>query len=368
MYCQESVNQKLHHRRNAHWDGLDGSHLFGVSPSWRYSRFDADQLLTEYTKRNLSFDSDALNACLGVLKATRPLHWLGMPIITSRYSERFTLDLQWMQGEPSFNTSRSEQLPSVPRSGFPSWSWTNIRGEKTFPQHRTAEADHCSISTLSLDGQWMTVDEWMRSNPGDKVNPSSRLRVTGFFAKPKFVTGDWLKDVARIHPHELRTGGSQAWALWSLEDTQEQDILNGSNTRTWPPKGIALALRVYLDLQTDDEVNFLNDAIGLFIQLGNRCDFNTAGLSVTEDPRTYPVMLILKPHGDYYKRVGITSWTHEAYLVENGRPHSDQYRRAGMGNNPDDMNLGVGTFKSIIMPTNSPLKDYLHYKETLYIE
>ncbi|KAF2648268.1 HET-domain-containing protein [Lophiostoma macrostomum CBS 122681] len=358
MYCQESVKQILHHRRNAPWDGLDGAHLFGVFPSLHHSRFNTDQILTEYTKRNLSFDSDALNACLGILKAKRPMHWQAMPIIQSAYSKRFTLDLQWMHVSPDF---QPRLLPDISRSEFPTWSWTSIRGEKMFPLHRSADADHCSISAPTVNGQWMDVDEWVSKGADPTIlRPSLRLCVTGYVVKPRFVTGDWMRDVAQIHPHELFTGGPGFWALWSLGGSPGQGYPDGSKTFTRSLTDITLALRVIRDLRDQRTPDALDDAVGLFIQLGNRCETES-------NPRTYPVMLILKPHGDHYKRVGITNWGNEAYLVENGRPHSNLYGRAGMAHG-DGQDLGIGTFKTVIMPPSSPITMYLPPKDTLYME
>jgi hypothetical protein len=81
--------------------------------------------IEEYTRRDLSYDYDALNACLGVLNtwATQsslllhpvPFHLWGLPIGDS------DLHLDWIHPEPG--TRRAE---------FPSWSWVGWKGPVRF--------------------------------------------------------------------------------------------------------------------------------------------------------------------------------------------------------------------------------------------
>ncbi|KAF2434979.1 hypothetical protein EJ08DRAFT_722207 [Tothia fuscella] len=114
------------------WDGFPMS-AFPDKLSWEFSDF--RELVIPYTNRELSYDSDTLNAFKGVLKAFAsadpPVHsaW-GLPIrlanpsrswesasaMGTRLAETFALGLAW------------EMRDAKRRTEFPSWSWAGWKG------------------------------------------------------------------------------------------------------------------------------------------------------------------------------------------------------------------------------------------------
>ena len=328
MYCQESVDQKLVHRSEGRWDGLDGSHLFGPIPNRNREHFSADRILTEYTQRTLSFDTDALNACLGILKAAQISHWYGMPIEPCTSSDQLTMNLQWRNSTSGF-----------PRSEFPTWSWAGISGGKFFPETRSITADYCTIHVPTADNQWLTIDDWMQSGghwmrPGGDttiLKHSPRLRITAYVARPVFVDARWIsqrRGNEEFSDYEPILFGNEPWAVLSIKTdilsmklrkpAKEQDYqgflasqqLRLKNMLDQEVRHSRAVFRVHLDVNfknPKDASDFLYNTVVMLLQPGSE-----------GAPRTYPVMLVLKPFGNHYKRVGITDWNHTWWMQKLG--------------------------------------------------
>ncbi|KAK5659846.1 hypothetical protein OQA88_13309 [Cercophora sp. LCS_1] len=102
-------------------------------------------LVEGYTKRHLSFDSDAIRAFSGILKSVEstsgPAHW-GVP----EYS--FTRGITWSQSRHGSRYRRPQ---------FPSWSWAGWRGDGglkiRFGNVRTQDVD-----SLNIDWHFHNVD------------------------------------------------------------------------------------------------------------------------------------------------------------------------------------------------------------------
>lgn len=279
MYCQECVDQKLQHRSGTAWDGQDASHLFGVIPNRHREHLSVNQILEEYTRRNLSYSADALNACLGIMKAANIQHWAGMSVETGSASGTSTLNLQW-----------ANVAPSQRRAGFPTWSWTSVIGQKQFPEIKRLDVSLCSISTPAANDQWQSVDEWMRLNgdvEGQQTSSSRLLQITAPVAEtihfpPDFHTGTASRATKVYGDHlVIRT------------PFQRQQKIFGTDMSRYPE---GYMFKLHLDARTSSE-DRLTDAVAIFLQAGS------AGV-----PRTHPVLLILRPCGAYYERVGITDW------------------------------------------------------------
>jgi hypothetical protein len=92
-------------------------------------------LLFSYSKRELSFDSDALNAVSGILRAWSRnnigcSHLMGLPVVLPREGKRDATSLflslwdalTWYIGFGHLHAG-------IRREGFPTWSWLGIRGQ-----------------------------------------------------------------------------------------------------------------------------------------------------------------------------------------------------------------------------------------------
>ncbi|UPL03412.1 hypothetical protein LCI18_014346 [Fusarium solani-melongenae] len=118
-----------------------------MEPSWIYGSLamassrkggiDLFDLVAEYTRRNLTYQSDALNAMLGILQAyaTRkrsPNRFYGR--------RRFGASIDGGRDNPELALAGfigalcwTLRSPGVRRPGFPSWSWTGWHGAVDFP-------------------------------------------------------------------------------------------------------------------------------------------------------------------------------------------------------------------------------------------
>ena len=144
MYCQESVRRDIPNWQTGHGQGLAGAALSGMSPmstKERTGRVEIDDLLNEYNSRDLSYQSDALDACQGILRGLSVPHNWGLPIMPLSWWEEsrrpqapYTLNLYWQSDEPG--TRRNE---------FPSWSWVGWQGPKIFANYDHYYADAATI-------------------------------------------------------------------------------------------------------------------------------------------------------------------------------------------------------------------------------
>lgn len=270
MYCQECVEQQLQHRLDMTWDGQDASHLFGVIPNRNREDFSANHILEEYTGKTLSYPTDALNACLGILKAARIQHLGGLPIEVDNAPRRSTLNLQWANAEPS---SR--------RAGFATWSWTSVVGQKRFPEVRRIDDVFCKVLISATNDQWLSAYEWMHLGENiDMHHTDSLLRVAAPFVNTIHLPVGWLTSYRAQNNHGLHM---------VIQTPAQRD------PRLPSTKGYVF--RLHLDAEPDSD-DHLSDAVAVFVQAGSK-----------KVPRTYTVLLILKPYGDRFERVGITDWS-----------------------------------------------------------
>ena len=100
--------------------------------------------ITSYARKDLSFESDVLNAMRGVLNLARYYSWWGIPFVDDGQGDdwvdtrAFAAGLAWCtlyNGDADlYGRKKGEQVPSAAagpcpyrRSGFPSWSWTSCK-------------------------------------------------------------------------------------------------------------------------------------------------------------------------------------------------------------------------------------------------
>lgn len=92
-------------------------------------------LLFSYSKRELSFDSDALNAVSGILRAWSRNHpgrghVMGLPVVLPQESKRDATSLFLSLWDAlTWYIGLGHLHPGIRREGFPTWSWLGIRGQ-----------------------------------------------------------------------------------------------------------------------------------------------------------------------------------------------------------------------------------------------
>lgn len=204
-------------------------------------------LLEEYTSRNLSFDKDALQACLGILKGMGVTHLWGVKVIEAISfgggPRPLAMDLYWR------NYSPAER-----RIGFPTWSWASCRGQKDFGESAPFAAEACEIEVQDQEGRWVDATTLARDHPGDlaTVTSGQRLRVTGRMLK----------------------------CHWIIEEDKTYIEVPGETER----------LIVFLDTVDESRLPH-SDSEELVIET----NFNDLT----------PILMLLEPHGDHYRRVGL---------------------------------------------------------------
>lgn len=178
-----------------------------------------DILIEEYTGRALSFEEDALHACLGILKALGTTHHWGIEIVGALFNQDkpkgLVMDLYWRNVEP---TNR--------RIGFPTWSWTSCTGKKDFGSS-SPQIEYACIVEVRADeeeGLWVDVTTFTRDQLAKLSESSSgqMIRVTGYMFKPIWVTENGESHV-RIpaHPEALSIFlDTTAATMISHEDTE----------------------------------------------------------------------------------------------------------------------------------------------------
>jgi hypothetical protein len=271
MYCQESIRKDIPTRQTGQRQGLAGSALSGISPmstNERKGRVELDDLLNEYNSRDLTYQSDALDACQGILRGLSIPHNWGLPIIPTSWWEEgrrsqasHTMNLYWKSDEPGMR-----------RQGFPSWSWVGWQGEKVFANYDHYYSDASMIEVKSTTGKWLGLDQCFDRRNGSLVTAlSQRIRITGLTVQlaPYVVNQAWIKN--RMPGYQPSHKGPHVVFPYSTN--------------------IDIVATVHLD-QQGAGADILNGTIGLLI---NR----------HQKRRHRGIMLVLKPNGDHYSRVGI---------------------------------------------------------------
>jgi hypothetical protein len=149
--------ESLHHKSHAAEDEINpifelGRPLYDIN--WSYINLNA--IIQSYTERNLTYESDALNGLLGVLRAhsrsnAPQYHFCGMPMVNRRQENDssptdLVMALGWdVRREPA-------SRPSKRRTSFPSWCWTGWETAVLFPaQDRDAVYDG-DVGFETVDG------------------------------------------------------------------------------------------------------------------------------------------------------------------------------------------------------------------------
>ncbi|OAL03122.1 HET-domain-containing protein [Phaeosphaeriaceae sp. SRC1lsM3a] len=209
MHCCESLAAKFRCISRPRYEMAE---TFQVFPSGR-DAVDARTFkgrLDEYLRRNLTYDSDMLNAFLGILRqfwyAPNPIyHFWGLHIVVGK----FLAALFWLPvGDgPKKELSR--------REGFPSWTWAGWRDidEIYIPSFWPEDNESVSISIEDVEGK--------RYNPKTYIESMSKSWDIYRFKPAIYLTG-WVTHV-RLAPEN--GSGAEHTTNADLLDTTDDEVL-----------------------------------------------------------------------------------------------------------------------------------------------
>jgi hypothetical protein len=223
-----------------------------------------ESYLRDISMRTLSHPSDALNACLGILKATDTQHIWGIPIEIDHVSGAGDLALCWR------HRSTTER-----RSEFPSWSWAGWIGGMDL---ENCIASNSVVSVFLEDGhqKWRTLRSYYISGDAERLagvsNAPKLLKMTGLVLDSAMLNDQW-PDIA-----DFGTGAG----IQHDERRRPEFLLTFGGT--------SALCALYMD-QNIEGTEQLRDVIAIRVRIGNEDCCVSA--------------LLLKPHGTFYKRVGI---------------------------------------------------------------
>lgn len=133
----------------------------------------ASLLVNQYSRRRMTYDNDALNACLGVLAMWSSLnenchHYWAIPLILSADLEDSELNealwraLGWRLSQGGIHSGKR-------RVGFPTWSWLAIEGrgievgESRSPRKQTTTDPGYGFNVTTKQGETVQWCEFVRA-------------------------------------------------------------------------------------------------------------------------------------------------------------------------------------------------------------
>jgi len=140
-----------------------GPALFGSTKSL-LKEFCLDRLV--FTQRQLTYESDVLDAFRGILNRSKVMSFWGVPITPPKAAmdahTGFSLGLLWTR-KPKRATSNHLKSPKDPprvrRIGFPSWSWMSVTGEIFNENGPGSSANSVRSKETSVFDKYLAGDE-----------------------------------------------------------------------------------------------------------------------------------------------------------------------------------------------------------------
>jgi hypothetical protein len=178
MYYEESVSRSLKDTDEVRTD------LFPLVPNkaMPVELIEGSQrilwkIVQQYTEREITFESDALNACLGILNHLGHKHLWGVPI----HDEILTLGLGWDIQDGGLERR-------VERTAFPSWSWTRWKATVSLNWQQKHPSSIVSIKTHLPSGEEFDIihDSRYNGNLG-AICSGTMLSITGSFLTPRLL-------------------------------------------------------------------------------------------------------------------------------------------------------------------------------------
>jgi hypothetical protein len=270
--CVESVRQSPRIRDGNSGLFQDIKQVLGMSTR---NEDRVARMLEEYVARKMTYDTDILNACRGVLNSICLSHIHGTPLEMDA-SGKIHARLLW-QLAPRKGQSDWTHIPSRRRAGFPSWSWTGWKNHIKFCAAYEMNEVFCTVEVLGVDAQWQSLKEYvdMEDTRREAVQDQPQhLRIT-----------------APYMPADFFTFSSFTYMTASLPYSDEENL--------------------YLSTHLDDSTGYkqLADVVALAM-------YYTRG-----EPRggrwsdTKLVGLLFKPVGKVYHRVGLIEASYSDYAT-----------------------------------------------------
>ncbi|KAH6868728.1 heterokaryon incompatibility protein-domain-containing protein [Alternaria rosae] len=227
------------------------------------------EVLSHYSTRDLSFESDILDACTGVLNKLADCHYWGMIALHYHSNMHSVLCLRWHSLHPGQR-----------RKGFPTWSWVATTGSKRIlPALDLYDLGYATY-VRTIDGAWSPLEKQPDTRtdclPADS---GPTLRLTGtFFTASLIVTST---------SDELETD----------EDEQVQRTFVAFEHAPVDGDEVQIVFNLWLDTEIaySDSVKAVK-AVPVASTLGHDCDWKC------HEP---PEFMIIQAVGDHYKRIGI---------------------------------------------------------------
>jgi hypothetical protein len=196
MCCAESILQELISSGSEDGHGLTSEGYRWICRSQsklpRDLRRTVCDVLSNLSSRNLSFDEDAINVCIGMLRNLGVPHWWGAVTERCEHQKVVMYGLAWHRSAPRRQ-----------RKGFPSWSWASVMGPIYFQRLESVNDCLCDIELPLLSTRWQSIAEWVDS--GNDINTLSGrpyLRITGRIIIPQFTDGSGIDKFLREIPIE----------------------------------------------------------------------------------------------------------------------------------------------------------------------
>jgi hypothetical protein len=292
MHCCESTPLWL---EEAHTKGLkrfkESVHTLRVFPSKGIGKTgnEIGARIQEYIRRNLSQDSDALNAFLGIFQAFRELqhpiyhHW-GLPLSKGRSMKQeleglhtsFLSSLAWSMS--SCDNSSAHLLTR--RDMFPSWSWAAWKDLSDFSQKSIAEILYSpSVSFRTYRGQLVGLEEFKTT--------LGRRDSTVVFDPYVYLAG-WVTTVRFVQDDSNKTSTPGFHVSWPVPTRRVTVILDAKT---------APALRQKL----------LIDSFQVLL-LGSESTCGDEGTPPDGLKNVHGIILQPGPR-DTHKRLGVVTWT-----------------------------------------------------------
>ncbi|CAG8960339.1 hypothetical protein HYFRA_00012413 [Hymenoscyphus fraxineus] len=267
-----------------------------VIPQWRSDILPIDifDLVDAYSKRNLTFPADALNAFEGILNAFNArepsvkAHW-GIPVLPNGYDNR-----------PNFQGSRIASLLCGlcwshhhnalvhRREGFPSWSWTG------------------------WEGIYISYGAFVNSKDSNITVPSETEIYVGNGNEPKI---EWSDFLSRLSTQDVHHGVSQQ--LWLSAPSFNVRLRNSdSGLKVYSDQDEQLSItpqRVYLDSQFQG-LEHLDDATSAHIDTRSCFAILLFLLWEGEEGWGQQYFLLVSKKQDVWERIGI--WYSELYFKD----------------------------------------------------
>ncbi|KAF1990590.1 HET-domain-containing protein [Aulographum hederae CBS 113979] len=176
MQLAETLSAPLDLIHQSHYESrLKGGYFHNMTNHHiRYFRL--LHIFCDYTRRNLSFDSDRLNAFLGILNSMSPSmsHVWGVSMSAEEdVKQSFIRSLGWDHEKKWAQESRS---PLKPEKTFPSWAWAAWEGPKDYNQ--LVHTEDIGVTFHLNDGSKLDLSNDSIENDSAKLERHTSHRIT----------------------------------------------------------------------------------------------------------------------------------------------------------------------------------------------